>query len=293
MRSSSPTPRLRAPRPRRALGLLLAPVLASAAFTGVAQAQEPAPPASTGDPSQPTAAPASNPLQGRAMWIWIVKSSSGGDPAKIADRAKRHGINTVIVKAVQGSSYMPQFNSGFVRALKARGLRVCAYGRLLGAQPASEATQAARAVREGAECFVIDAEAEYDGKFRQARTYISTLRRAVGAEYPLGFTSFPYVSLHRRVPYRVFLGPGGAQYNLPQMYWRAIGDSPSAVFARTYRENRGFGRPIYPLGQAYYRPPLSQIRQFKRLAVRYNAPGVSWWSWQAAGEREFGALGGR
>jgi len=290
--SSSPIPR-HTRRPRRALGVLLAPVLASVAFTGAAQAQEPVPPVPASDPYEPLAAPGSNPLRGRAMWIWIVKSSSGGDPVKIAARAKRHGINTVIVKAVQGSSYMPQFNSGFVRALKARGLRVCAYGRLLGAQPAQEATQAARAVREGAECFVIDAEAEYNGKFRQARTYITTLRRAVGPAYPLGFTSFPYVSLHRRVPYRVFLGPGGAQYNLPQMYWRAIGGSPSAVFARTYRENRGFGRPIYPLGQAYYRPPVSQIRQFKRLAVRYKAPGVSWWSWQAAGEREFRALGGR
>ena len=36
-------------------------------------------------------------------------------------------------------------------------------------------------------------------------------RQAIGPEYPLGLTSFPYVDYHPRVPYSIFLGPGGAQ----------------------------------------------------------------------------------
>ena len=283
------TPRIRALVALVAtLGALVAvgPGTAAAQTGGV-------PPVPESEPYQPLAGPASNPLRGTGMWIWQVPRSNGGSPTAIAARAKRHGITTVIIKAAHGDRYWGQFSRPFVAALKEQGLRVCAYGRLIGRNPAKEAMQAARAARTGAECFVIDAEVEYNGKFRQARTYMTTLRRAVGPAYPVGFTSFPYVSLHRRVPYSVFLGPGGAQYNLPQMYWRAIGGSPQKVFARTYRENKRFGRPIYPLGQVYNRPPLSQISQFKRLAAAYKAPGVSWWSWQSGTDREFRAIAPR
>lgn len=232
-------------------------------------------------------------FEGTGMWIWQVGKSSGGSPDAIAARAKRYGITTVFVKAAHGGSYWRQFSPQFVSALKSRGLKVCAYQRLQGRGAVGEARQAARAVRSGADCFVIDAESELAGKHRHARTYIRSLRAQVGADYPVGFTSFPYVSLHRSVPYSVFLGPGGAQFNLPQMYWRAIGTSVSRVFARTYRENRGFKRPIYPLGQAYSRPPASQIRSFRRLAARYGAKGVSWWSWQSAGTGQFRAIAPR
>jgi hypothetical protein len=140
---------------------------------------------------------------------------------------------------------------------------------------------------------VIDAESEYKNKHAQARTYVRSLRSRIGPSFPVGFTSFPYVSFHRTVPYRVFLGEGGAQYNLPQVYWKAIGDSPGEALARTYRENRGFGRPIYPIGQAYSSPSPTAIRTFKATARRYGARGISWWSWQSAGEAQFRALGGR
>ena len=282
------TPLLRA---RALLVLVAALAVLIAAGVGTAAAQTGGvPPVPDTDPYQPLAGSASNPLRGTGMWIWQVPRSNGGSPAAIAARARANGINTVIIKAAHGDRYWGQFSRPFVDALKARGLRVCAYGRLIGKRPAQEAAQAARAARTGAECFVIDAEAEYSGKFRQARTYITALRRAVGPAYPLAFTSFPYVSLHKRVPYSVFLGPGGAQYNLPQMYWKAIGTNPRTIFARTYRENKRFGRPIFPLGQSYEHPPLAQIALFKRLAAAYGAKGVSWWSWQSSGEREFRAL---
>ena len=53
------------------------------------------------------------------------------------------------------------------------------------------------------------------------------------------------------MPYSVFLGPGGAQYNVPQIYWKAIGTAPDDAFAHTFIENRIYGRVITPLGQLY------------------------------------------
>ncbi len=57
----------------------------------------------------------------------------------------------------------------------------------------------------------------------------------------------------------MFLGPGGAQYNAPQMYWKDIGTSVDAVYAHTFAYNRVYGRPIFPLGQVYSGPPATQI----------------------------------
>ena len=103
----------------------------------------------------------------------------------------------------------------------------------------------------GADCLVIDAEAEYEGHYAAAQTYINDLRAKIGPTYPVGLASFPYVSYHASEPYSVFLGPGGAQYNAPQMYWHDIGVSVDTVYANTYIANRIYGRPIYPLGQTY------------------------------------------
>jgi hypothetical protein len=142
----------------------------------------------------------------------------------------------------------------------------------------------------GADCFVIDAEKEYEGRYTAARRYMRELRRLVGPDYPLGLTSFPYVDFHRSFPYSVFLGPGGAQFNLPQIYWRAIGDTVDEAFARTYAWNGIYGRPIRPLGQVWMDPPATEVIRFRELATGYGSPGLSWWSWQSAGPRALAGL---
>ena len=80
----------------------------------------------------------------------------------------------------------------------------------------------------------------------------------------------------------MFLGPGGAQYNMPQMYWKDIGVSVDTVFAHTYIYNMPYRRKIFPLGQVYGSPPGHQIFRFRQLSRAYDAHGVSWWDWQQA-----------
>ena len=241
--------------------------------------------------SAPARAADASAFDGQGMWIYVLPDSNGGDVDSIALDARARGVATLVVKAGDGTRYWPQFSRELVDALHARGLKVCGYGRIFSRKPVTEARVSARAVTEaGADCFVVDAEKEYEGRYTQARRYVRELRRLVGPDYPLGLTSFPYVDLHRSFPYSVFLGPGGAQFNLPQIYWRAIGDTVDEAFARTYAWNGLYGRPIRPLGQVWMNPPATEVLRFRELAAAYGSPGLSWWSWQSAGPRALAGL---
>ena len=233
----------------------------------------------------------SNPYRGDGMWIWYVSESSGGDLARIARRAHRRGIETVYIKSSDGSSSWSQFTRGLVSYLHSRNLRVCAWQFVYGIHPGAEARRGAAAVRKGADCLVIDAESTYEGRYGAADAYVDKLRRKIGARFPTALTSFPYVDYHPGLPYSVFLGPGGARYNLPQLYWHTIGVTVRQGYAHTFRVNRVYRRGIHPLGQTYDNPPKRQLRRFRRLAISYDLDGVSWWSWQETSKREWQALG--
>jgi Putative peptidoglycan binding domain len=228
---------------------------------------------------------------GAGMWIWYLSHSAGGSIPAIAAQAHAAGISTLYVKSSDGSTnFWSQFTPQLVAAMHAAGLRVCAWQYVYGSYPVGEAELGARAVADGADCLVIDAEAEYESRYGAAQRYIETLRAKIGASYPLGLASFPYVDYHESFPYSVFLGPGGAQFNVPQMYWKAIGTSVGNVYVHTYEENLIYGRPICPLGQTYENPSSAQIIAFRSLAGPYGACGTSWWDWQETSSAGWAAL---
>jgi hypothetical protein len=226
------------------------------------------------------AAPSGSAFDGAGMWIWYLAKSNAGNLDAIAAQAVAAGVRTVYVKSSDGSTnFWSQFTPDLVAALHQRGLRVCGWQYVYGTHPAAEALLGARAAAMS-DCLVIDAEAEYEGKYASAQTYMQTLRAAIGPNYPVGLASFPYVDRHESLPYSVFLGPGGAQFNLPQIYWHEIGVSPDVAVAHTYHENRVYARPILPLGQTYGGTPPAEIGRFRQLAAAYGARGISWWDWQ-------------
>jgi peptidoglycan hydrolase-like protein with peptidoglycan-binding domain len=241
----------------------------------------------------PTGAPAGGPssYDGQGMWIWYVSKSSGGSIPAIAAQAHAAGLSTVYVKSSDGSSnYWSQFSPQLVAELHANGLKVCAWQYVYGSGPAGEAALGAQAVTNGADCLVIDAESEYEGRYAAAQGYLTELRAKIGPEYPLALAAFPYVSYHPKFPYSVFLGPGGAQYNLPQMYWKDIGQSVDTVYANTYIGNRIYERPIFPLGQTYGGVSSTELVRFREEAVDYGATGISFWDWQETKTSGWAAL---
>jgi hypothetical protein len=233
-----------------------------------------------------------SPFLRQGQWIWYVDQSNGGSIPSIIATAHRHHIGTVYIKAGDGTTTWDQFNPTVVAELHHGGLKVCAWQFVYGDAPAAEAQVGASAVADGADCLVIDAEADYEGKYASADIYLSRLRAAIGANYPLSLAGFPYVDYHPAFPYSVFLGPGGATINQPQMYWKAIGTSVATVFAHSYLFNRVYGRPIFPIGQTYEGPGRVPLRLFRRYSATYGTV-PSWWDWQETTVPEWGALGAK
>jgi hypothetical protein len=219
---------------------------------------------------------------GDGMWIWQMSQVEGGNVAQLIARAKANGLEAVYLKGSDATKPFAQLTPQLVEQLHAAGLRVCAWQYVYGSDPAGEAATAAQNIRTGVDCFIIDAETEYEGRYAAAQTYMKTLRAAVGPDFPIALSSFPYVDYHPQFPYSVFLAQGNAQANLPQMYWKAIGTTPDRNFQQTYATNQPYAKPIFPTGQLYEGPPATDVQRFRALAQGYGAQGVNWWSWQHA-----------
>jgi putative peptidoglycan binding protein len=236
----------------------------------------------------------SNPFRGRGMWIWVLPNvANGGDLPTLIAQAHQYGVGTLMIKSGDGSNAWSQFSPQLVSSLHGAGLRVCAWQYVYGAHPIFEAQVGAAAVRNGADCLLIDAEAEYEqaaNNYVAAQRYVGALRTMIGQGFPVALAGFPYMDYHQGFPYSVFLGPGGAQYNVPQMYWTDIGVSVDEVYAHTYTWNGLYQRPISPLGQVYNSPPLRQVRRFRQVSRAYAAPGVSWWDWADATRGDWHAV---
>jgi hypothetical protein len=244
-------------------------------------APKPPPPAPAAAPSGVASAVAGTAFAGQGMWIWYMSASDGGNVASIVAQAKAAGVTTLFIKSSDGSTnYWSQFSKQLVEELHTQGLKVCAWQYVYGTNPVGEAEMGAKAAANGADCLVIDAESQYEGLYGAAQTYIDTLRAKIGPTYPLGLASFPYVNYHPSFPYSVFLGPDGAQFNAPQMYWHDIGTSVASAFVNTYEQNLIYGRPILPLGQTYGGVSAMEIVSFRSLASAYGAAGDSFWDWQ-------------
>jgi hypothetical protein len=248
-------------------------------------------PGGAGQLPEAPAAGEPTPFDRAGMWIWYVDRSEGGSVSRIVSRANRARIGTLYIKAGDAGNYWSQFSSAMVRRLHRAGLSVCAWQFVYGDSPVAEARVAAAAVKRGADCFVIDAEGQYEGKYAAADRYMRALRARIGPDYPVALATFPYVDYHPSFPYSVFFAPGNATYNQPQMYWKAIGTSVRGVYEHTYLFNRLWGHPIYPIGQTYMSPRRGEVLGFRRFADSYGGRPPSWWSWQETSTRTWAALG--
>ena len=192
------------------------------------------------------------------MWIWELRNADGGDVAAIAARARAAGISTVFVKSSDGAANRwAQFNPELVAALKANGLRACAWQYVYGNDPLGEASLGADAIADGADCLVIDAESEYKGKYAAAQQYIAALRATVGPAYPIGLHLVPV----RRLP------RDAALLGLPQPRRRA--GQPAAGLLEGHRRHRR--RRLGPL--AGPEPHLRHRDRPARADLRQRAAG--------------------
>ncbi len=232
--------------------------------------------------------PVPKPFRGTALWVNQLAPGQSG--RELAARAAAAGVRTLYVKAADGSTPELQFSPVLVGEARAAGATLCAWTFAYGQNPAGEAAAAAAAVRDGAQCLVVDAEAEYDSLYGAAQAFVAALRSQLGASFPIGLASEAEVSEHPKFPYSVFLGPGAFNVVLPQIYWRDFGVTVDAAFAATIGANSIYGRAILPLGQLYGAPAPAEVTRFRALAHAYGALGSSFFDLDDAQPETLSAL---
>ena len=239
-------------------------------------------------PAAAAAAPSPNPMAGTALWI--NQLPAGASAQSLAVSAAQARARTLYIKAADGVTSELQFSPALVAGLRAQGLGVCAWVFAYGSQPVPEAQAALAAVHAGAGCLVVDAEGAYDKRYGQAQAYVRSLRAGLGAHFPIGLAGQPEILEHPEFPYSVFLGPGGFGFDMPLLYWRDLGLSAGAAFARALPENAIYGRPILPVGQLYGQPTAGELGQFRALATAYGLAGASFFDLNAASSEELTSL---
>jgi hypothetical protein len=243
---------------------------------------------------------------GKGMWIWEPDKTEGGDVTAIVAKAKAVGLTHLYVRT--GSSWDGFNGAPFLDKLLpvAHKAGLLVYGwdfpRLL--SPSDDVARATQAVehrspgKQRIDGFAADIETQSEGTAISgpaAAAYGKELRDAVGVNFPL-IATVPRPSPAQAYPYADVVASFDAI--APMVYW--LNRQPDTDVAGALRDLAPYGKPIFPVGQAYDGkpeggrlgvPPPEELWRFMRFAQSNGALGVSFWSWQAADQRAFDAIG--
>ncbi|HZQ99000.1 MAG TPA: hypothetical protein VFC93_09310 [Chloroflexota bacterium] len=229
-------------------------------------------------------------MTGLGMFIWYVSGAEAGRADAICARARAVGLSYVLVKCGDGAQPWRQFTPELVAALKAGGLEVYGWGYCYGDDVGGELAVAERCLAAGADGYVADVEAEYEGKWREAERFadgLADLRARHGSL--IGYSPLPVVDYHQSLPY--------AQLNrvadvvLPQFYCRALGAgwTPDALWEQWTRWPtlwRGWGVAVprvVPVCEAFGQATADDLRA-------EAAPDCCFWEWSQARPEHWQAI---
>ena len=244
---------------------------------------------------------------GKGMWIYEPEKTEGGNVAAIVAKAKATGLSHLYVRT--GSSWNGFYAGPFLDKLlpAAHEANIMVYGwdfpRLIDV-PADVARAKAAIGHRGPgkhriDGFSADIETRSEGTHitaAAAAEYGRALREAVGSGFPL-IATVPRPSPAQNYPYAAVVASFDAI--APMVYW--LNRQPDTDVAGALRDLAPFGKPVFPVGQAYDGapeggrrgvPPPEELWRFMKVGQANGAQGVSFWSWQAANEQAWAAIGG-
>lgn len=179
----------------------------------------------------------------------------------------------------------PAYAEQLVKALKTAGIQAWGWGYVYGANPPGEAAAAVQAILElELDGFVVDAEAEWKkpGMGVKAAQYMTLLRKGVGADLPVGLSTYRWPSYHREFPFSEFLE--GCDFAMPQVYWLQA-HNPAAQLERCLREYVALEvkKPVFPTGACYHehnwQPAAGEISEFLHACKSMGLQGCNFWEW--------------
>ena len=239
-------------------------------------------------------------LSGKWIWLWNWRRCDGGDPARVAERLKAAGCTGALVKAWDGPRWFDQGIawSAVAEALRSHGLAVGGWGYCYGQDAAAEAQRAVETATYGkADLLVLDVESEFKGRPDAAEELCAGIRKAMGAEYPLYFSSFAIARYHRSFPFEQFRrGCTGAA---PQVYWNAFRWPLEQSLGWTYEDYAALGilpSQVFPVGGLYQEgfvryPDAEEVGGFISGAAGPGSTGVSFWSYEHMSDEMWAAVG--
>ncbi|MGH9222529.1 MAG: hypothetical protein ACRD2W_01725 [Acidimicrobiales bacterium] len=237
---------------------------------------------------------------GKGMWIYVPAQTEGGKVDAIVAKAKATGLTHLWVRmgsAWDGFNVAP-FVTRLLPAAHAAGIKVIGWDFPKLEPVDADVERALTMIRHTTpgghriDAFSADIETRAEGTritAESARAYGAALRTGAGADYPL-IATVPRPSKERAsFPYAEVV----ADYDAiaPMVYW--LDRQPDTDVTGALRDLAKFGKPVYPVGQAYDGsreggrkgvPPPEELRRFIASAQQHGAAGVSFWSWQAANQ---------
>ena len=245
---------------------------------------------------------------GKGMWIYEFPRTEGGNVDAMVAKAKATGITHVYPRM---GSHWDGFNvrkhmDAFLPAAHAAGLLVFGWDfPRLGDSLPTDIERARTMINytspsgDRLDGFSADIETINEGSHvspQVALDYGRALREIAGPNFTL-IATVPRPSPRNRPTYPYAEIVESFDAIAPMIYW--LNRQPDTDVIGAMDELAKFGKPVFPVGQAYDGkpeggragvPPPEELQLFMRTALEKGAPGVSFWSWQAANGAAWSAI---